>query len=300
MTNTALTVVTGANGRTGSVVARCLLAAGLPVRVLVRNAAKARDWRARGAQVALADFHDAPALRAAFAGAGRAYIVSPESYDREDLFSHAQQTASGIARAAVEAGISSLVALSSCGADRETGSGCVLMNRMLEQSLIATGLNVTLLRAAYFIENWLPPISDTAASGTLCSFLAPVTQKMPMVAAEDIGQTAAALLQESWQGVRLVELEGPARYSPQDVAQAIGQATSKPVMAMAIPEAEWAARLSQQGLSAAAQAGFAEMTRAFNQGYLRFKEDDSHDHRVGKITLDARIAQAVAAMPTAR
>jgi NAD(P)H dehydrogenase (quinone) len=37
-----------------------------------------------------------------------------------------------------------------------------------------------------------------------------------MVATADIGRTAAALLQQSWSGVRLVELEGPRRYSGSD------------------------------------------------------------------------------------
>ena len=48
-------VVTGATGNTGSVVADTLLQLGKPVKVVVRDHAKGEAWKAKGAQVAIAE-----------------------------------------------------------------------------------------------------------------------------------------------------------------------------------------------------------------------------------------------------
>lgn len=73
--------ITGATGKVGGELARTLLAAGLPVRVVVRDAATGPDWAARGAQVALADIADDVALARAFAGATAAFILLPPQFD---------------------------------------------------------------------------------------------------------------------------------------------------------------------------------------------------------------------------
>ena len=69
--------ITGITGHTGAVVAETLLAAGKPVRVIVRDAAKGAAWKARGAEVAVADLKDAAALAQAFRGVQGAYVLSP-------------------------------------------------------------------------------------------------------------------------------------------------------------------------------------------------------------------------------
>src|SRR5580704_17860644 len=70
-------VITGVSGNTGSHAATALLAAGQPVRVVVRDAKKGEAWKARGAEVAIADVGDAGALAAALVGAKAAYLLLP-------------------------------------------------------------------------------------------------------------------------------------------------------------------------------------------------------------------------------
>ena len=154
MNTTELYVVTGATGRTGSAVAKTLLDAGKRVRVVVRDESKGEEWVALGAKVAVADFTDHSALSKAFSGADGAYIVSPQQYSSETLFSQAELMAHSIAEAAKVAKLPRLVALSSVGAEQPEGTGWIAMNRKLEESLSVTGIPVTLLRAAYFMENW--------------------------------------------------------------------------------------------------------------------------------------------------
>jgi uncharacterized protein YbjT (DUF2867 family) len=50
-----------------------------------------------------------------------------------------------------------------------------------------------------------------------------------MVATIDIGRTAAELLRDTWSGVRLVELEGPRRYSARDIGTAFAAALGRDV-----------------------------------------------------------------------
>ena len=61
--------VTGITGNVGGEVARNLLAAGQPVRGVVRETRKGETWAKRGCDLVEADINDATALTAAFKGA---------------------------------------------------------------------------------------------------------------------------------------------------------------------------------------------------------------------------------------
>ena len=58
--------VTGITGKVGGIVARTLLAAGLPVRGVVRDADKGRAWADKGCEVAVASISDAAGLTRRF------------------------------------------------------------------------------------------------------------------------------------------------------------------------------------------------------------------------------------------
>jgi uncharacterized protein YbjT (DUF2867 family) len=289
MNNTELYVVTGATGRTGASAARALLKAGKRVRVVVRDEKKGGVWSALGAEVAIADLTDTHALCKAFSGADGAYIVSPPQYSSDSLFTQADTMARSIAEAAIEAQLPKLVALSSVGAEQSNGTGWIGMNRTLEQHLSETGLPVTFLRAAYFMENWAPLVKIAVAQGKLLSFLAPLHQKWPMIATADIGRIAAETLCEYWSGKRVIELEGPALSSPSDVAEHLTQRLGKAIQATSIPEEGWERSMSGQGFSATAIAGFIEMTQALNSGHIAFHSQQDVERRQGTVSLETVI-----------
>jgi hypothetical protein len=54
----------------------------------------------------------------------------------------------------------------------------------------------------------------SAKSGVIQSYLQPLDRAFPMISSDDVGRAAAALLQERWDGKRVVELEGQQRISP--------------------------------------------------------------------------------------
>jgi len=285
-----LYVVTGVSGRTGSAVARTLLKKGKRVRVVVRDEAKGNIWASQGAEVSVACLTDISTLTLALSGADAAYIVSPQQYTSNELFTQAEIMANTIAEAATKVQLPKLVALSSIGAEQSSGTGWIAMNRALEQHVGQTGLPVAFLRAAYFMENWEPMAKTAAAQGELPSFLAPLDRMLPMIATDDIGRIAAEVLCEHWHESRIIELEGPATYSPNDVANSLTHTLDKAVSATAIPESSWAAALSSSGMSEPAKDGFIEMTRALNSGHIAFIDDANIERRQGCITLNTVIA----------
>ena len=61
-----------------------------------------------------------------------------------------------------------------------------------------------------------------------------------MVAAKDVGRLAAKLIREDWSGTRIVELEGPIRITPNDLAQSFARVIGKPVRVVPVPRESWA------------------------------------------------------------
>ncbi|MBL8507154.1 NmrA family NAD(P)-binding protein [Chitinimonas sp. JJ19] len=286
-------VVFGVTGRTGAAAADALLCSGCPVRVVVRDLAKGRPWAERGAEVAVADLTDLASMTKVLSQAQGAYVVSPQHYNREDLFERADLIADTTARAAVAADVPRLVALSSVGADRESGTGWIGMNRMFEQRLGAIGVPTIFLRTAYFMENWMPMVGQAMRSGTLPTFLAPPQRSLPMVATVDVGSAAAALLQEERTGTCVVTLSGPKDYAPNDVAAIVSATLGKPVDVAVLPEAEWPKALADAHFSRAALAGFIEMTRGLNCSHIDIKSDPSAVQWTGTTALKQVIVELV-------
>jgi uncharacterized protein YbjT (DUF2867 family) len=222
-----------------------------------------------------------------------AYVVSPQYYNREDLFEMAALIADTTAHAARAAEVPRLVALSSVGADRESGTGWIGMNRAIEQRLGDAGVSAVFLRAAYFMENWTPMVGQAVRTGTLPTFLAPPQRPLPKVATADVGVAAAALLQEPWTGNRIVALSGPRGYAPDDVAAAVSAALGKPVGVAVLPEAQWPEALAGAHFSSAALAGFTEMTRGLNSAHIDFKSAPGVEQRTGSTPLEQVIAELV-------
>lgn len=286
-------VVFGVSGRTGAAAADALLRAGQLVRVVVRDPAKGRQWADRGAEIAVAELTDLSSMTKALSRVQGAYVITPQAYDREDLFETAGLIAHTIARAAVAAEVPRLVALSSVGADRETGTGWIRMNRMFEQRLGEAGAPTTFLRAAYFMENWMPMVRQAMHDGALPTFLAPPRRPLPMVATVDVGRTAAALLQEERTGSRIVTLSGPEDYAPTDVAAIVSAMLDRPVEVAVLPEAQWPDALADARFSTAALAGFIEMTRGLNSAHIDIKSDPDAVERAGATPLERVIAELV-------
>jgi NAD(P)H dehydrogenase (quinone) len=148
---------------------------------------------------------------------------------------------------------------------------------------------VAFLRAAWFMENAAWDI-DSAKTGVVHSFLQPLDHRIPMVATEDIAQTATSLMNETWKGVHVVELEGPERYSADDVAAALAGALGNPVRNEIVSRASWEELFRSQGMKNPLPR--MRMVDGFNEGWIDF-EAGREGSKKGTTTLAAALRSLV-------
>ena len=283
--------ITGITGKVGGELARNLLAAGQRVRAIVRNASKGEEWAALGCEVALADMEDGLALADAFAGATATFILPPSEFDPEPGFPEARHVIAAVTAALVEARPGKVVCLSTIGADAPH-ENLLTQRTLMEQSLQEIGLPVTFLRPGWFMENALWDIPSARDEGVLRSFLQPADKLFPMVATQDVGRLAAALLREDWIGTRVVELEGPTRISPNDLARAFATVLERPVRVETVPRESWEQIFRSQGTQNPLPR--IRMLDGFNEGWIEFS-DHGRSAVKGTTTLDSVIAELVRA-----
>ncbi|WP_026439399.1 NmrA family NAD(P)-binding protein [Acidocella facilis] len=259
--------ITGITGQVGGMVARTLLDAGLPVRAVLRDAAKAPAWAARGCEIALAEMTDTAALTAAFTGAEGVFILIPPNFDPVPGFPEIRAIIAALTTALTAARPGRIVCLSTIGA-QATQPNLLTQLGLVEQALGALPLPVCFLRAAWFMENAAWDVAP-AREGVVPSFLQPLDKPVPMVATADIGALAAKLLQEDLTGRRVVELEGPHRATPNEVAAAFTKILGHEVRMELVPRASWESLFVLQGMRNPTPR--ARMLDGFNEGWIEFE-----------------------------
>jgi len=276
--------ITGITGRVGSAAAQALLLNGAQVRAVVRDAAKGDAWAARGADAALADFHDETALATAFSGVEGVFIMIPPNFAPTPGFPESRAIVATLRTALEAARPPRIVVLSSVGAQHDSGLGLITQLHILEQELGSLPMPIAFLRPAWFMENSHWDIGPARERGEMPSFLQPLDRPFRMVATEDIGNVAAEVLQQEWSGKRIVEIEGPMRYSQNDLAAAFASALNKPVKAVIVPRSAWESLFASQGGSPESIAPRIEMLDGFNSGWIDFEGGPETEHVRGTRT----------------
>ncbi|MBD7924112.1 SDR family oxidoreductase [Xanthomonas bonasiae] len=219
-------LVTGATGNVGRQVVEHLVKRGADVRALARDPSKAN--LPAGVEVVQGDLLDVDALRGAFSGVSTLFLLNAVVAD--------EYTQALIAlNVAREAGIERFVYLSVIHSDLYVNvphfAGKYGVERMIEQM----GLNATILRPAYFIDNDLT-IKDVVSGYGV--YPMPIGSKgLAMVDTRDIGEVAAIeLLRREQSAVPLapdrINLVGPETLTGAAVAaiwsDALGRQISYP------------------------------------------------------------------------
>jgi len=283
-------VVTGITGRVGGITGRALLDAGLPVRAVVRDATKGAAWKERGCQVALADMNDAPALAEALTRVNGVFVLIPPIFDPTPGFPEVRAIIAAVTTAIETAKPPKVVCLSTIGAQAMQPN---LLNQLglVEKALGALPTPVCFLRAAWFMENAAWDVAPARDLGVVPSFLQPLDKPVPMVATADIGLLAAALLQETWTGRRIVELEGPRRITPNQIAATLTKILGRPVRMEAVPRDTWEGLFASQGMKNPTPR--AQMLDGFNEGWIEF-ENGKQGSLKGQIEIETVLRQLVA------
>ena len=260
--------ITGITGNIGSQIARNLLAAHQSVRAVVRDIGKGQYWADQCCEVLQADIYDTKSLTAAFRGAEAVFILVPPTFDPAPGFPEAHAIAASLTAALSSARPANVVYLSSIGA-QAMQSNLLSQHGIIEKALRQLPMPITFLRPGWFMENasWdVAPVRDT---GILSSFLQPLDKPVPMVATADIAQVATQLLLEKSTGHRTVELEGPERVTPNQIAATFSSLLGKPVVAEEVPRATWATLFESQGMKNPTPR--MKMLDGFNEGWIDFE-----------------------------
>ena len=273
--------ITGTTGNVGGEVARNLLAANQPVRAVVRDLDKGKSWAQRGCDLVGADINDAAALVSAFKGAEGVFVLVPPNFDPSPDFREARATAATLRSALDAARPGRIVYLSTIGA-QATQSNLLTQHTIIEQELGWLSMPITFLRPGWFMENSIWDVAPATRDGVIPSFLQPLDKPVPMVATADVGRVAAELLQEMWTGHRAVELEGPHRVAPNEIAATFTELLGKPVRMEAVPHETWESLFLSQGMKNPTPR--IQMLDGFNEGWIDFESAEA-DSRKGKIAL---------------
>jgi uncharacterized protein YbjT (DUF2867 family) len=222
-------IVTGATGKTGSVVVRELLNAGYPVRALVhREDARSARLQAYGAELAIADMSDVERVADALKNVQRAYYCPP--FDPYMI-----QGAVAFAVAAKEARLEHIVGLTQWLASPSHPS---LMTRQLWLVVrlfsMTPGVGHTIVRPGIFADAYLATIGLAANLG-IFPWMNGNSRNAPP-SNEDIARVAvAALMDPARHGGKSYRPTGPELLSAQDMAKAIGRAVGRSVRFVPTP-----------------------------------------------------------------
>jgi uncharacterized protein YbjT (DUF2867 family) len=282
--------VFGANGNTGSVVARTLLERGAKVRVVVRTPAKAASLAAAGAEVVTGDVEDAASVERALRGAQGAYLLVPPAPAANDFLGRARHIVLGYRAALEKVPVARVAFLSSVAAHVSSGTGPILSAHIAEQELGSLPTTrFTFVRAAYFMENVLNFAHPMRNDGVLPVFGGGGEYPFPMVATADIGRVAGeALLGEPPPSNQVIELSGPMEYSFDDAALEASKILKRPVKAMALPIDALVPALTSLGMSGNVASLYRDMTEAFGRGVARF--EGGHRTMRGTVALPTVLA----------
>jgi uncharacterized protein YbjT (DUF2867 family) len=216
-------LVTGATGRQGGAVFRNLRKKGFRLRALVRDpsSSQARQLAEHGEEVFQGSLDDADSLTRAMDGVYGVFSVQPYT---------ANEILQGVAviEAAKRQGVSHFVFSSVGSADEETGIPHFENKARVEEHLRSSGLQYTVVRPVFFMENWLRGFGESIRNGQLQQPLSP-TAKLQMIAVDDIGAFAALAFEHpgEWKN-RTFSLAGD-ELSMQQIADAFSRVTAQDV-----------------------------------------------------------------------
>lgn len=264
-------VITGATGNTGKPIALSLLEAGKKVRIISRNAEKAKELTDKGAELFIGDTSDSELLKKAFEGATAVYAMIPVDWQAKNYTDHQVKHAKAIAEALRFCKVKHVVSLSSQGAHLESNSGVVLgLHKMENIFNEIDGLNTLHLRPTYFMVNTLGMIGLIKQAGIMGS---PVKANLsfPVIATNDIAVYAVKrLLALDFKGHNTQNLLGAREVTYPEMAKTYGSAIGKnDLNYVEFSFADFKnALMEQMGASESVADNFNEFIKAMNEGKI--------------------------------
>ena len=222
-------IVTGATGKTGSVVVTELLKTGYPVRAIFRREDdRSARLKAQGAEVAVADMSDVERIADALKDVQGAYYCPP-------LDPYMIQGAVAFAVAAKEARLERIVGMTQWLASPSHHSLMTRQHWLVDRLFSMTpGVAHTIINPGFFADAYLVTIGTAVHLG-LFPWIFGNSRNAPP-SNEDIARVAAAVLMDPARHAgKSYHPTGPKLLSAEDMAKAIGRAVGRSVRVVPTP-----------------------------------------------------------------
>lgn len=249
-------LVTGATGKIGAQLVTTLLARGAAVRAGIRSPDQpgdvARELAAGGAELVRFDLQDPDTVRHALIGVDRLFVLAPPMLLEPSLIG-------AVLGAAREAGVRSIVKVSSMGATANSASHFGRLHAASDELIRRSGLDWTLLLPTFFMDNLLVfAIDGIRAHGAF--YGAAGDGKISFVSSRDIAEVSAAVLLDpgAHRGKEYV-LTGPEAVSNAEVAALVSEAAGRTIRYFDVSPEQFRASVIGGGVPAAFADGLVAL-----------------------------------------
>jgi uncharacterized protein YbjT (DUF2867 family) len=249
-------LITGATGTVSSSLVSVLeKQPGVRLRALVRDERKAAGLRDRGIEVVRGDLDDALTLPPAFEGVDAMWLLTVPG-------PRAPENSMNAVWAARQAGVRHVVRMSAIGAAADAPTRNGRLHALSDHELMVSGLQWTILKPHFFMQNLLGSARGIASEGAL--YLAFGQGRLGLVDTRDVADFAARVLTApAGHAGRTYTLSGPASLSGDDMVRIIGAGIGRPVKYVSVPVE--AARTAM--LNAGFSTWVADMTVEYSRAY---------------------------------
>jgi len=256
-------LITGATGAVSSAVIDALAGSELKLRALVRDPAKAAALRARGVELVRGDLDEAESLKEAFEGVTTLWLLTA-------VGPRAPENSMNALWLARQAGVRRVVRLSAIGAAHDAPTRNGRLHALSDAEVEASGLDFTILRPHFFMQNMLGSAASIAAQGAF--YLAMGDARLGMVDVRDIAAMAASVLRDDTGAHRskIYTPTGPASISFAQVARDIAAATGRAVQYVPVSLDAARAAMLGAGMPPWIAGMLIEYSRAYAAGWGDF------------------------------
>jgi uncharacterized protein YbjT (DUF2867 family) len=214
-------LLTGATGAAGSFIANEFVRQQVPVRILVRDRAKAKRLEnIPSIELVEGDMASRSSLASALDGVDRALMISASSMDMVE-------TQCTFIDASKAAGVRHIIKFSGLDARLDTTFPFGRMHKDIEQYLETSGLAWTHLRPTGFMQEYLREAPSIVHDGAL--YLALGEVRLNPVDLVDVGKIGFHLLRDGGHEGQRLHLTGPEALTMAEVAERISRAIGRPV-----------------------------------------------------------------------
>jgi uncharacterized protein YbjT (DUF2867 family) len=235
-------LVVGATGLVGGAVAQTLASQGQKVRGLVRvssDPAKVAALKAAGVETVVGDLRDLESLKAAVKGVDKVLSTASTTMSKQpgDTIENADEKGQiALFQAAKEAGVKHAFLVSF--PEQPYDTPLQKAKRAVEQTLIKSGMDYTILRPTFFTEVWLGAFLGFDPANQTARIYGSGNAKHPFISVADvIGYTVAAISEPAKVRQKVLALGGPDRLSHREAVALFEEVQGKKWKLEEVPEA---------------------------------------------------------------